>query len=83
MPYRSNSDLPPSVRNHLPERGRTIYREAFNGAWRQYTRNPRREEISHRVAWAAVKKQFRKIGAEWLPIAASGLVAVSGKARRH
>jgi cation transport regulator ChaB len=28
----------------------------------------RREEIAHRVAWAAVKRQYRKLGGEWVAI---------------
>jgi cation transport regulator len=67
MPYLSSSDLPASVRRHLPEHAQDIYREAFNHAWEQYAEDPRREEIAHRVAWAAVKKVYRKAGEEWLP----------------
>lgn len=68
MPYSRNTDLPASVRHHLPAAAQTIYREAFNGAWRQYAASGRREEIAHRVAWATVKKRFRKAGGEWIPI---------------
>ena len=25
------------------------------------------EEIAHRVAWAAVKKRYRKVGSSWVP----------------
>lgn len=67
MPYLSNDDLPISVRGHLPEHGQDIYREAFNHAWRQYTGDPRQEEIAHRVAWAAVKKVYVKVRTEWVP----------------
>jgi cation transport regulator len=67
MPYLTNDDLPPSVRNHLPGHAQAIYREAFNHAWEQYAIDPRQEEIAHRVAWAAVKKTYIKIDAEWLP----------------
>jgi cation transport regulator len=69
MPYPSNDDLPTSVRRHLPEHAQDIFREAFNHAWRTYgEREPdRREEIAHRVAWAAVKKRYRKVGDDWLP----------------
>jgi cation transport regulator len=59
--------LPTSVRNHLPPHAQDIYREAFNHAWDQYGRDPRREEIAHRVAWAAVKRTYRKAGDEWVP----------------
>jgi cation transport regulator ChaB len=37
-----------------------IYREAFNHAWQTYGNEPRREEIAHRVAWAAVKHRYEK-----------------------
>lgn len=66
MPYRINATLPPPVRRHLPIRAQTIYREAFNHAWSSYGRNPRREEIAHRVAWVAVKKNYRKAGDVWI-----------------
>ena len=67
MPYVINDDLPMAVRSHLPEHAQDIYREAFNHAWQQYGGDPRQEEIAHRVAWAAVKKVYVKVGAEWLP----------------
>jgi cation transport regulator len=67
MPYASNDDLPPSVRAHLPPHAQDIYRAAFNSAWRQYERGNRPvEEIAHRVAWAAVKKMYRKDGDMWV-----------------
>jgi cation transport regulator len=71
VPYASNDDLPASVRLHLPHQAQDIFRKAFNAAWSSYgKREPeRREEIAHRVAWAAVKKRFRKVGNEWLPLA--------------
>lgn len=66
MPYRTNGDLPASVRNHLPAHAQDIFREAFNSAWQQYTGNERREEIAFRVAWATVKKMYRKVNGEWV-----------------
>jgi cation transport regulator len=67
MPYRSNIDLPERVRSHLPSHAQDIYREAFNHAWETYKADPRQDEIAHRVAWAAVKKSYRKIGDSWIP----------------
>lgn len=67
MPYRSNADLPGPVQRHLPVDAQSIYREAFNHAWKGYGSDPRREEIAHRVAWAAVKKSYRKLGVAWVP----------------
>lgn len=69
MPYASNVDLPPSVRNHLPDAAQDIYREAFNHAWQTYAGKSRREEIAHRVAWAAVKHRYGNQHGEWLPLA--------------
>lgn len=66
MPYRANADLPDPVRLHLPAKAQTIYREAFNNAWTQYAKSGRREEIAHRVAWAAVKKGYVKSGDRWV-----------------
>jgi cation transport regulator len=68
MPYAMNAALPPSVRNHLPLRAQDLYREAFNAAWATYADDPRREEIAHRTAWAAVKRQFHKgSDGQWQP----------------
>jgi cation transport regulator len=73
MPYASNDDLPPAIRSRLPRHAQDIFRAAFNSAWTSYgARAPaRREEIAHRVAWAAVKRQYRKLGGDWTPIAAA------------
>ncbi|MGB3832453.1 MAG: ChaB family protein [Mesorhizobium sp.] len=67
MPYASIRDLPPSVAAHLPEHAQEIYRAAFNSAWDDYAdRGDMREEIAHRVAWAAVKRLYRKQGDHWV-----------------
>jgi cation transport regulator len=68
MPYSSNAALPPSVRRHLPPHAQDLYRETFNHAWTTYADRPRREEIAHRTAWAAVKRQFHKApDGQWHP----------------
>ncbi|SJZ71723.1 cation transport regulator [Enhydrobacter aerosaccus] len=60
MPYASTAALPASVRHHLPLAAQEIYREAFNHAWLTYAYRSNREQICHRVAWAAVKRAFHK-----------------------
>jgi cation transport regulator len=67
MPYRDNSDLPPSVRRHLPEPAQDTYREAFNHAFAAHAGDPRQEEAAHRIAWAAVKRSYVKAGNRWVP----------------
>jgi cation transport regulator len=67
MPYDSNTDLPASVRNHLPEHAQEIFREAFNHAFADHAGEPRQEERAFRIAWAAVKRQYVKDGDMWVP----------------
>lgn len=57
MPYDSIRELPDSVRDHLPKHAQEIYKSAYNNAWDEYDRD---EERAHRVAWAAVKKSYKK-----------------------
>jgi cation transport regulator len=66
MPYASNHDLPASVRTHLPAHAQDIYREAFNNAFHQHEGDPRQEEASHRIAWAAVKRLYVKDDDQWV-----------------
>jgi cation transport regulator len=66
MPYQLNSDLPLSVRAHLPDGAQDIYRAAFNNAFESHKGDPRQEEIAHRVAWAAVKRSYVKRGEIWV-----------------
>jgi cation transport regulator len=67
MPYRVNSDLPPSVRNHLPDHSQDIYREAFNHAFAAHAGEPDRERRAHMIAWTAVKRSYVKAGDIWVP----------------
>ncbi len=66
MPYRTLAALPKGVKNNLPKRAQQIYRETYNSAWKTYQDPARRrggaslEEVSHRVAWVAVKREFKK-----------------------
>jgi len=71
MPYATNADLPGPVRTHLPEHAQDIYREAFNHAYAAHAGEGRQEEAAHRIAWAAVKRSYVKVGGSW--IARSGL----------
>ncbi len=66
MPYKTIDDLPPNVADHLPPHAQEIYLAAFNNAWDEYAHRADREIVAHKVAWAAVKKQYEKIGKEWV-----------------
>lgn len=67
MPYNALDDLPPSVRR-LPQHAQEIFRAAFNAAWHSYAGRTasEQEETAFRIAWAAVKKRYRKIGERWV-----------------
>ena len=62
MPYSTNAELPAAVRRSLPARALDIYRRAFNQA---HLRSGD-EKVAHRVAWAAVKKSYQKLGEAWV-----------------
>jgi cation transport regulator len=66
MPYGSNSDLPTSVQAHLPPHAQDIYREAFNHAFAAHAGDPYQEERAHRIAWAAIKRSYVKVGGSWI-----------------
>ncbi len=73
MPYSVVEDLPASVQDHLPLHAQEIYLAAFNNAWRQHAHELGGEAIAHRIAWAAVKRSYRKQGepkqgSRWVPI---------------
>ena len=66
MPYDNLDQLPENVRGVLPRKAQEIYLAAYNNALEQY-RDPssRRgddslEETAAKVAWAAVKQEYRK-----------------------
>lgn len=66
MPYQKISELPENLRDILPKHAEEIYVAAFNSAWDQY-KDPddrrgddTREEVAHKVAWAAVKNDYEK-----------------------
>ncbi|MCW2236950.1 ChaB family protein [Azospirillum canadense] len=72
MTYRTNTELPDSVKANLPPAAQDIYRSAFNNAW-QGCRSPaarqalQREELARKVAWAAVERRYERVGNGWKP----------------
>jgi cation transport regulator len=58
----------------LPEHAQHIYKKAHTSAIDQYQNPEKRrggkrqspEEVAHKAAWAAVKKQYKKKGNEWV-----------------
>jgi cation transport regulator len=58
----------------LPEHAQHIYKKAHASAIDQYQNPEKRrggkgqsaEEVAHKTAWAAVKKEYKKKGNEWV-----------------
>lgn len=65
-PYATNAALPVSVRRHLPEHAQDIFRAAFNHAFAAHAGDPRQDDAAHRIAWAAVKRSYVKVGDRWI-----------------
>lgn len=60
--------------DNLPSHAQKIYREAHKNAVKQYSNPSKRrggkqqskEQIAHKVAWSAVKKDYKKKGEKWV-----------------
>ncbi len=62
MPYKANKELPKKVKDNLPREAQTIYRKAYNSAEKQYDTT----ETASKVAWSAVKKEYKKKDDKWV-----------------
>jgi cation transport regulator len=59
----------------LPSHAQKIYSKAHKNALKQYASPSKRrggkgqskEQVAHRVAWSAVKKEYKKKGNKWVP----------------
>jgi cation transport regulator len=58
MPYRTNEDLPESVRKSLPSGAQDIYRAAYDFADRKHPEWD--ENRKHQYAWGAVKTRYHQ-----------------------
>ena len=67
MPRENSTEyFPRGAGEVLPEHAKEIYKEAHNNALEHYKDPKKRrgraslEEVAHKVAWAAVKKEYEK-----------------------
>jgi cation transport regulator len=59
----------------LPSHAQHIYEKAHKNALKQYRspskrrggKHQSREQVAHKVAWSAVKKEYKKKGDKWVP----------------
>lgn len=70
MPYKTNEELPDSVKTALPSEGQAIFRGAFNPA---IAEAPEDEESANKAAWGAVKKAgyTKEESGKWVKMAQS------------
>lgn len=72
MPYKNRQELPKQVKDSLPKHAEEICRKAYNSTHEQYKKptdrkgGSSREETASKVAWAAVKKEYKKSGDDWV-----------------
>lgn len=67
MPYAANSDLPPAVKDHLPDAAQTMYRKVFNSAWDGSCKDAgNKDECAAKYAWGTVHKHYHKDGDKWV-----------------
>jgi len=60
-PWERNEDLPENVKV-LPQGGQTVWRKAFNSAYKEYG-----EDVAIKIAWSAVKKAgYKKENNNWV-----------------
>jgi cation transport regulator len=74
---RSSSGLSARTRKSidtLPSHAQHIYKKAHKNALKQYSSPTKRrggkrqskEQVAHKVAWSAVKKEYKKEGDRWV-----------------
>ena len=59
----------------LPSHAQHIYKKAHKNALKQYRspskrrggKHQSREQVAHKIAWSAVKKEYKKKGDRWVP----------------
>ena len=73
--YTELSDATEKRIDQLPEHAQHIFKKAHASALKEYEDPKKRrrggaredvEEVAHKVAWAAVKKEYKKKGEEWV-----------------
>jgi cation transport regulator len=74
----TSSALSPRTRkaiDTLPSHAQKIYTKAHKNALKQYSipskrrggKRQSKEQVAHKVAWSAVKKEYKKKGDKWVP----------------
>jgi cation transport regulator ChaB len=78
MPKRSGKDLPGPLQRS-PAKAKRTYRKALDSAEDTYGEGSR----AHRVAYAAVKQSFKKVGDHWEPKNGKGPSDLHGSSKEE
>jgi len=61
MRYESKSDLPPTIRDVLPEYAQELYLQAYQKGWDEYKEGQgylSRDGVAHQRGWTAVQHEY-------------------------
>jgi cation transport regulator len=61
MRYENKSDLPPTIRDVLPEHAQELYLQAYQKAWDEYEKGHgylSRDGSAHQRGWTAVQHEY-------------------------
>ena len=61
MGYESKSDLPPTIRDVLPEHAQELYLQAHQKGWDEYEEGQgylSRDGVAHQRGWTAVQLEY-------------------------
>ena len=62
MEYQNVNDLPPTIRDVLPEGAQKLYLDAYNRAWQEYDEDAAigqsRGTLAHQQGWVAVRHEY-------------------------
>jgi len=66
MKFKTIRELPLEIRTDLPKHGQEIWMKTWNNAMDEYDGD---EKSAAKVAWSAVKREYRKIKNRWVRMA--------------
>lgn len=68
MPWKNITDLPPEIKENLPAKAQKLFLGSFNDAYGGTCkdRGDDKEACAIKIAWGAVKKQFKQQNGKWV-----------------
>lgn len=80
MPYDTITDLPESIQKALPKHAQEVFLGAFNASWSGACKDRSdKEACANMIAWAAVKRDYKKENDKWIIKASGEPLIIEGK----